>query len=354
MLGAEELRRIARQLNLPGFGMEQAEALSRSRVLVVGAGGLGCPALQTLVATGVGHIRLYDDDVVGYSNLHRQILFGVPDVGRLKVDAAAERLRHIQPDVVIDAVAERLTPDNILAALKDVDLVLDGSDTFSTKYLVSDACEMSGTPLVWGTVLRYTGHVALFGSAEDAPGLRDVFPDQPAADSVPDCATAGVLGVTTSVVGSLMATEAIKYLAGIGESVPGRLLSYDALTSRLTSFLVSRDPARELVRTFDTYDQPVAPDPEAARLRQAVADGRARALDVREEHEKLLTDLPSGPDLHLPLSRLNEESLRDALAEVAGPVVVYCASGRRSADVVKRYEVDNVQLFNLPGGIGSN
>lgn len=350
-LDPEELRRVARQLNLPGFGMAQAQALAEARVLVVGAGGLGCPAMQTLVATGVGHIRLYDDDVVSYSNLHRQILFGVPDVGRGKAEAAAEKLRSLQPAVSVEARAERLTADNIIDALEGIDLVVDGSDTFATKYLVADACEITSTPLVWGTVLRYVGQIALFGGSATAPSLRDVFPEQPAADSVPDCATAGVLGVTTSVVGSLMATEAIKYLTGLGESMPGRLLSYDALAASLTAFQVRRDPTRPAVTSLGDYG--ATESFEAERLLQAIADGDMRALDVREDHEKLLVDLPGGADLHLPLSRLTEESLREALAGVTGPVVVYCASGKRSGGVVDKHTINGVELINLPGGIGS-
>jgi sulfur-carrier protein adenylyltransferase/sulfurtransferase len=362
-LPENELRRIARQLNLPGFGMAQAQRLADARILVVGAGGLGCPAMQSLAAVGLGRILLYDDDVVDLTNIHRQILFGAHDVGRRKVDAAADRLRQIQPGIEIDAVHERLTPENIVSALAGVDMVLDGSDTFATKYLVADAAEITGTPLIWGTVLRYAGQVALWHSGPGVDGgvsLRDFFPTQPAADSTPDCATAGVLGVTTSVVGNLMATEAIKYLTGLGESVPGRVYGYDALGTSLRSFTVRADPARMPVTELEDFygagacaTPPVMEsDPAAARLLELVREGRARALDVREPHEKLLADLPSGADLHLPTSEASPERVRELLGDVLAPVVVYCASGRRSAEFIDAHaEGVAAELLNLPGGV---
>ncbi|AWB81676.1 hypothetical protein C3B44_04260 [Corynebacterium yudongzhengii] len=356
MMNTAELTRIARQLNLPGYDRAAAEKLHDARVLIVGAGGLGCPAMQALAATGLGRILLYDDDTVGATNLHRQILFTGDDVGRPKAEIAAAKLAQIQPGIDVDARVERLTSSNILDAVGEVDLVLDGSDTFATKYLVADACEITSTPLVWGTVLRYEGQLALFGGSAEAPMLRDLFPVQPPADSVPDCATAGVLGVTTSVIGSLMATEAVKYLTGIGDSVPGKVVAYDALATRFRSYMVPRDPARPAVRTLPAVSASgTAPsvDPERERLLGLLARGEARALDVREEHEKLLAEIPTGADLHLPTSQLDDTRLREVLSGIHGTVVCYCASGVRSQRVVDDYSVDGVTLVSLPGGVGS-
>ena len=191
--------------------------------------------MLALAATGIGTITVVDDDVVSLSNIHRQILFGAPDVGRKKVEVAAERLRKLQPDITVHAVDARLTEANIIDSLQGIDLLIDGSDTFQTKFLVADAAEITGTPLVWGSVLRYRGDVALWWSGPGAPsdgvGMRDLYPAQPDPDSVPDCATAGVLGVTTSVVGGLMATEVVKFLTDVGETRIGRLHMYDALTA---------------------------------------------------------------------------------------------------------------------------
>lgn len=367
-LSETELRRTARQLSLPGFSIAEQERLARAHVLVIGGGGLGCPAMQSLAAVGVGHVSVIDDDTVDLSNIHRQILFGAGDEGRAKVDVVAERLVQLQPDITVTAVRDRMTTDNAVDLLDGVDLVLDGSDTFATKYLVADAAEITGTPLVWGTVLRYHGDIVLWHSGPGAPpegvGLRDLFPDQPAADSVPDCATAGVLGVTTSVVAGLMATEAVKFLAGIGESVPGRLLSYDALTSRTRTFTVSTDPHRPPTTALrDDYGaavcQPAGGTPQAPAELDLLSTGDAVALDVREPHEKIVSDLPvDSPGLHLPTSRVSEHTVRDTLADAAhrdSTVVVYCASGRRSGEFVTEWSPLatelGVELHSLPGGV---
>lgn len=364
-LDQTELRRIARQLALPGFGIKQQERLANAHVLVIGAGGLGCPAMQSLAAVGVGHISVIDDDTVDLTNIHRQILFGVQDQGRPKVEVAAERLSQLQPGITVSPLQYRLTAENAVALLEDVDLVLDGSDTFATKYLVADAAEITGTPLIWGTVLRYRGDIALWwsgpGAPADSPGLRDLFPTQPDADSVPDCATAGVLGVTTSVVAGLMSTEAVKVLAGIGESIPGKMFSYDALGTQLRSFTVSRDPCRDLVESLDdSYGGTSCALPGNHSAEYALLQsGRAMALDVREHHEKLLTDLPiSAPGLHLPVSQSTEAGVRKVFEDAArntGNLVVYCASGKRSGEFVSTWQPlaqdVNVQLQDLPGGV---
>lgn len=362
----DELQRTARQMNLPGFGLSQQERLHGAHVLVIGAGGLGCPVMQTLAATGVGTITVVDDDTVSLSNIHRQILFGAEDVGRKKVEVAAERLRAIQPGITVHAVDARLDERNIVASLEGVDVLIDGSDTFATKFLAADAAEITGTPLVWGSVLRYRGDVALWWSGPGAPtidgvaggvGMRDLYPAQPDPDSVPDCATAGVLGVTTSVVGGLMATEAVKFLARIGDTDPadavGQLHMYDALSTTIRHFQVRRDPGRAPVTELGGYLQACAvPSDEGRELIDALERGDATTLDVREIHEKALTDLPY-PGAHLPLSEA------DRAAEVigqlpAGDVVVYCAAGARSARFVDQFAnlaaERGVRLHSLPGG----
>lgn len=367
-LPRSELARTARQLNLPGFGIEQQERLRAAHVLVIGAGGLGCPVMQTLAATGVGTITVVDDDVVSLSNIHRQILFGASDVGQKKVEVAAQRLRELQPDITVHAVDGRLTEANIVELLQGIDVLVDGSDTFQTKFLAADAAEITSTPLVWGSVLRYRGDVALWWSGPDAPengvGMRDLYPAQPDPDSVPDCATAGVLGVTTSVVGGLMATEVVKFLTGVGDARVGRLHMYDALSATVRHFNVTRDPSRELVRTLGSYtgvcSVPDAvsstgedsADNEGQHLIDLIDRGSAVSLDVREPHEKLLKDL-SHPGANLPMSELERtDEVLDTLP--AGDVVVYCASGRRSARFVDEFagaaSARGITLHTLPGG----
>ncbi|WP_019194476.1 ThiF family adenylyltransferase [Corynebacterium timonense] len=359
-----ELRRTARQMNLPGFGLEQQNALHNAHVFVIGAGGLGCPVMQTLAATGVGRISVIDDDTVNISNIHRQILFGAEDVGRPKVEVAGERLRQLQPGIELGLYRERFTPDNALGLLEGVDVLIDGSDTFATKFLAADAAELSGTPLVWGSVLRYRGDVALWwtgpGAPADGAGLRDLYPTQPAADSVPDCATAGVLGVTTSVVGGLMATEAVKHLTGVGESRVGRLHIYDALGGSIQRFTVPRDPARALVDGFSEYE------PVACEVNDAGGEGVEKLLlqpsiDVREPHEKALRDV-ARPGVNLPTSEWEEhpERARELVErfDEGDQVTVYCASGARSGRFVERFGGDfaarGITLHNLPGGANAH
>ena len=361
----EELRRTARQMNLPGFGPEQQEALHRAHVLVIGAGGLGCPVMQTLAATGVGHISLIDDDVVDLTNIHRQILFGASDVGRKKIEVAAERLRELQPGIEVTTIEGRMDASNAVELLEGVDVLIDGSDTFTTKFMAADAAEITGTPLVWGSVLRYRGDVALWwsgpGAPEDGVGMRDLYPDQPDADSVPDCATAGVLGVTTSVVGGLMATEVIKFLTGVGEATVGRLHMYDALTTQIRSFAVRRDPGRELVTAFGEYEGVACAVHANEDLLDAAATGTAVALDVREEHEKALKDISAARSGHIPTSQLEDnpalgDEFIDTLPE-GTDVVVYCASGKRSQGFVDKHAAHaarrGISLTSLPGGVNA-
>ncbi|MDO5670727.1 MAG: ThiF family adenylyltransferase [Corynebacterium sp.] len=346
----QELRRVARQLALPGYGMAQQEALAHAHVLVIGAGGLGCPAMQSLASAGVGHITVIDDDTVDITNIHRQILFGASDVGRLKVEVAGERLAELQPGIEVTALNERLTTSNAVSLVGSADLVLDGSDSFQTKYLVADAAEITGTPLVWGTVLRFHGDVCLFtsGPSERGVGLRDLFPEQP--PGIEDCATAGVLGATTAVVGALMATTAIGCVAGL-DVVPGRMLSYDAFPGSTRTFQITADPARVLVTSLEpSYGEAVCavgPSPL-----DEVRAGRAILLDIREPHEKMLND--SFADLNpvrLPLSDIfGPDTIRRALGN-ASRVVVHCASGVRSARFCEQYADLGYEFIDLPGGI---
>ena len=350
MLPESEMRRVARQLALPGYGPEQQEALHRAHVLVIGAGGLGCPAMQSLASAGVGHITVIDDDTVDLTNIHRQILFGASDVGRVKVEVAAERLAELQPGIEVTALNERLTVANAVSLVGSVDLVIDGSDSFQTKYLVADAAEITGTPLVWGTVLRFHGDVCLFTSGPSARGvgLRDLFPTQP--PGIEDCATAGVLGATTAVVGGLLATTAIGYLTGL-DVVPGRMLSYDAFPGSTRTFRVTADPARELVTSLEsTYGGEacaVGPSPL-----DEVRAGRAILLDIREPHEKMLNDSLADLDpVRLPLSDIfSPDTIRRRLGD-AERVVVHCASGVRSARFCEQYADLGYEFIDLPGGI---
>lgn len=339
-LSETQLQRFARHLSLDGFGPEAQLALLRSRVLVVGAGGLGAPVLTYLAAAGVGEVHVIDDDVVDRSNLHRQVIHAEADLGRPKTASAAATMRGLHPEVRVVEHRERLTAANALERVGAVDLVLDGTDNYATRYLVADACEIAGVPVVWGAILRFAGQVSVF--APGGPLYRDVFPERPEPGEVPSCAQAGVLGVLPGIIGSLMAAEAIKLLSGVGEPLVGRLLSVDALTMRFRELRLVPDPERTPVTDLSAHARAAAaaaacapgPGPgevdAAALARMLAADdaGRVRVLDVREDAERLLEALD--PSDHVPLG----EVLAAPTPHVPGPgetLVVYCAAGVRSA-----------------------
>jgi adenylyltransferase/sulfurtransferase len=246
MFSREQLDRYARHIILPGVGAAGQRRLLDARVLVVGAGGLGSPILLYLAAAGVGHIDLVDDESVEASNLQRQVVHGLSALGRPKAASAAERLADLNPDVEVVQHVERLTRDNARERVRAVDLVLDGSDNFPTRYLVNDACVLERTPLIYGALSPFEGQVSVFAAddgADRGPCYRCLFPRPPEPGTVPNCSEAGVFGVLPGVVGSLMAGEALKLIVGFGSPLVGTLLHVDALGAEFRRFTLARDPA---------------------------------------------------------------------------------------------------------------
>ena len=243
-LSEAQIRRYARHIVLPEVGGTGQSRLLQSRVLVIGAGGLGSPVLMYLAAAGVGTLGIVDDDTVDDSNLQRQIVHDTGDLGRAKVDSAAERIAGINPDVTVVRHGQRITACNAAALVADYDLVADGSDNFATRYLVNDACYLGRRPLVSAALLRFEGQVATFKAfaGHDLPCYRCVFPDRPAPGMVPSCGEAGVLGALAGAVGSYQAVEVIKELLGLGDGLAGRLLLIDALRSDYRTIKLARDP----------------------------------------------------------------------------------------------------------------
>ncbi len=227
-LDADQLDRYSRHVIMDGVGPEGQQRLLDARVLVVGAGGLGSPVIQYLAAAGVGTLGVVDDDVVERSNLQRQVVHRDADVGRPKVDSAREFVAGLNPDVTVDTHETRLTADNVEAFLADYDIVVDGTDNFETRYLVNDACTLAGVPFAHGAILRFEGQVTTFEATDGGPCYRCLFPEAPEPGTVPDCATAGVLGVLPGTVGCIQATEAVKLALGYGETLDGRMIFYDA------------------------------------------------------------------------------------------------------------------------------
>ncbi len=238
-LSKEQIQRYSRQLILSEIGVRGQERLLASSVLVIGAGGLGCPAALYLAAAGIGRIGILDRDVVALSNLHRQILHGTADVGRPKSESAKARLQALNPDVTIHAIPASLTPENAADLVQDFELVLDGSDNFPTRYLVNDACVLSATPFIYGGVVHLRGQMMVVQPGQSAC-FRCVFPEPPTDGAIPNCQDAGVVGATAGIIGSLMAHEAIKWLVGIGTPLTNRLLAFDGLTARVREIPVRR------------------------------------------------------------------------------------------------------------------
>jgi molybdopterin/thiamine biosynthesis adenylyltransferase/rhodanese-related sulfurtransferase len=332
-LTPEERDRYLRHLALPGFGPAAQEKLKASSVLVIGAGGLGCPALLYLAAAGVGRIAIADDDSVDLSNLQRQVLYTVDDVGANKAEAAARRLRSLNPLISVEAHPVRFDRSNAIALVRACDLVVDGSDNFATRYLVNDACVIAGRPFVYGAVQGFEGQVSVF-NLPGGPTYRCLFPEAPEPGSAPNCAEAGVLGAVTGIVGTAQACEAIKVLTGIGQPLSGRLLVWNTLTMASTIIGLRPDLAARRITELppEGYGEICEAPDEIDRdgLKRILREGSPiQLLDVREDWERERSAI--SPSKHVPLWRLEEGSPSDLTPfDPAVQTVVYCAVGVRS------------------------
>ena len=361
LFSKEELARYSRHLIIPEFNIEGQNKLKRSKVLVVGTGGLGSPLLLYLVAAGVGHIGLMDFDVVDESNLQRQVLFTVEDVGKPKVDCAKARLQALNPNVDFKVFNTRLTSDNALDIIKDYDVVADGTDNFPTRYLVNDACVLLGKPNVYASIFRFEGQVAVFNFENEdesrGPNYRDVFPSPPPPGMVPSCAEGGVLGVLPGIIGSLQASEVLKVITGMGDPLNGRLFLFDALSFDTRVMKIRKNPDGYTINKLIDYEYFCDPkQPENTQDMNELSVQELKALmdsgeefqlvDVRESYEKDIADI--GGD-HIPLGQI-EDRVDEIKTDVK--VVVYCRSGARSASAVRmleQYDLENT--YNLEGGI---
>jgi sulfur-carrier protein adenylyltransferase/sulfurtransferase len=365
-LTTDEIQRYSRHLILPDVGVEGQQRLKAARVLIVGAGGLGSPVALYLAAAGVGTLGLVDFDVVDVSNLQRQILHGTKDVGRSKLDSARARLHDVNPHVRVDTYETRLTSANAIDIISGYDIVVDGTDNFATRYLTNDACVLLGKPNVYGSIFRFEGQASVFGMA-DGPCYRCLFPEPPPPGSVPSCAEGGVFGVLPGIVGTIQATETIKLILGIGETLAGRLLLIDAQSMQFRAMTLRKDPAcpacgtRTITALID-YDEfcgapgadamddiddvlEITPRELAARL--SGADDSFDLIDVREPYEWAIARI-DGARL-VPLGQIPKSlSSLDKTREI----VVMCRSGVRSADAVRFMQAQGfARVRNLAGGI---
>lgn len=375
-LTVEEMRRYSRHLILPDIGVTGQCRLKAARVLVVGAGGLGSPVLLYLAAAGVGTIGIVDADQVDDTNLQRQVVHGQSDVGRPKVDSARDRIAEVNPHVQVRTHPLLLDSGNALDLIRDYDLVLDGTDNFPTRYLISDACEILGLPEVWGSIYRFDGQVSVFWAGH-GPTYRDLFPEPPPPGAVPSCAEGGVLGVACASIGSVMASEAVKVICGIGDPLVGRLLVLDALGMTWRTLQVRPAPDRAPVRSLVDYEAfcglPAAGDGargaagpaggdglgEGATVDvhalKAMLDARGRGetdfvlVDVREPYEREIVTIPGAVWVPAALFDTGE-----ALAQLpAGRrIVLHCKSGARSARaLLALHGAGHADAVHVAGGV---
>ncbi|QZY52825.1 ThiF family adenylyltransferase [Leucobacter tenebrionis] len=354
-LPPERLRRAQRQLPLPGFGETAQARLHAARVLVIGAGGLGSASVPYLAGAGVGTIGIVDDDEVELSNLHRQIAHGTADLGRPKTASLADAVNRLDPGARVEQHRIRLDSSNALELFERYDLVIDGSDNFATRYLANDAAELTGRPLVWGAILQYHGQLGVAWHRY-GPGYRDLFPSPPPPDDVMDCGTGGVLPGLCGTIGSLLATEALKLITGLGESLIGRVLLYDALAASFRELPYRRDsqasPVSELV-DYERFCDGADPLPAAVSaevLASELATGNPpRLLDVRTPSEHAARRIVGSTAA--PLDQLESENAALGIATGPGPVTVYCERDPRSIRAARLLAERGVEVRYLRGGV---
>jgi sulfur-carrier protein adenylyltransferase/sulfurtransferase len=363
----EELARYDRHIIIPGFGMEAQLKLKAAKVLVIGSGGLGSPVLLYLAAAGVGTLGIVDFDVVDDSNLQRQVLFGVESVGKPKVEAARKRLESLNPHLNIVLHNTHINSDNALGIIRDYDVVADGTDNFPTRYLVNDACLLLNKPNVYASIFQFDGQVSVFNyvdaNGNRGPNYRDLYPTPPPPGLVPSCAEGGVLGVLPGIIGSMQASEVIKVITGVGETLSGRFFTFDALQFETRVFKIKarednpvsgKNPSITKLIDYEQFcgmravEEKPLKEVTAKELYDMQVKGEPfQLIDVREPHEYQIVNI--GGEL-MPLSTVSghaDEISRDK------KVIVHCKMGGRSAKAIRELEekFGFRNLYNLKGGI---
>jgi molybdopterin/thiamine biosynthesis adenylyltransferase/rhodanese-related sulfurtransferase/molybdopterin converting factor small subunit len=370
-LDAEEFKRYSRHLILPEIGLDGQKKLKAASVLCIGAGGLGSPVAMYLAAAGIGRIGIVDFDVVDHSNLQRQIIHGTPDIGRSKLQSAKDRIQSLNPHVSVDTYETSLTSQNALELFKPYDVIIDGTDNFPTRYLVNDACVLTGKPNAYGSIFRFEGQASVFGT-KDGPCYRCLYPEPPPPGLVPSCAEGGVLGVLPGIIGVIQATEALKLIVGIGEPLIGRFLIYDALRMRFRELKLRKDPDCPVCGTHPTvtqlidYEQfcGIRPEPQQVATTSGVtvndweitpvelkkrldAGDDLVIVDVREPNEYQINRIPGS--VLIPLGELPR---RYQELDPGREIVLQCKMGGRSAkaqDFLRTVGFGRTK--NLRGGI---
>ncbi len=369
-LSQEQVLRYSRHLIMPEVGVEGQEKLVESKILLIGAGGLGSPNALYLAAAGVGTLGLVDFDVVDHTNLHRQVIHGTNDVGKLKVESARETINDINPNVKVVTYNMNLRRDTAMDVMKDYDIIIDGTDNFQTRYLTNDACVFMKKPNVYASIFRFDGQATVFDPRRnDSPCYRCLYPEPPPPGEVPSCAEGGVLGILPGLVGLIQATEAIKLIIGKGEPLVGRLLLFNALDMTFDTVRIKRNPNCPVCGDHPTINELIDYDQfcgigrgneETAKAQNGVAEisvkelseklkrkDRFTLVDVREPHEYQIAHIPGSH-----LIPLGEVADRARELDTADEIVVHCKSGMRSAKAIKvLQQLGFKKLRNVKGGI---
>lgn len=357
--------RYQRQIILTEFGEVGQQKLAQAKVLVIGAGGLGCPVLQYLTAAGTGTLGIVDDDVVALNNLHRQVLYSTNDIGSSKAETAAKKLRELNPEIKIISYNTRLTTENALDLINEYDIIIDGTDNFSTRYMINDACVLLDKPLVYGAISQFEGQASVFNYSinqnQEKINYRDIFPNPPKEDEVLNCAEAGVLGVLPGIIGTMMANETIKMITGIGEVLSGQLFTYNALNNQvyILSLLASEESRSLIPKNEDKFKKTdyvwlcSSPHPEleidTETFKKILAsEKKSDIIDVREPGE-----MPAATEfvnIKIPLGQLTDQT---NLIH-SDTVILFCQSGKRSLQAVRILSGifgNTKKIYSLKGGI---
>ena len=367
-LSKKEIERYARHLVMPEVGIEGQKKMLQARVLLIGAGGLGSPIAFYLTAAGIGNLGIVDFDVVDESNLQRQILHNVNDVGRLKVDSAKEKILNLNPNIKVDTYNLLLNKDNILDVIKNYDIVVDGTDNFQTRYLVNDACVMHKKPLIYGSIFRFEGQCSVF--MPEGPCYRCLYSDPPPPGMVPSCSEGGVLGILPGIIGLMQATEVVKLILGKGKSLAGRLILYDAMDMAFDEVQLRQDPNCKLcgenptitelinyeqfcgIQKDDQSNQDMSMQNISVQELKKILDkdpSDITLIDVREEEEYQISRIPRSQ--LIPLSTLDDSEELNKL-DKSSTIYVHCKSGFRSQKAItKMKELGFLNLYNVSGGI---
>ena len=366
-LSSDEIARFSRHLILPEVGMEGQKRLKGSSVLCVGTGGLGSPLLLYLAAAGVGRLGIVDFDVVDHSNLQRQVIHGTSWVGKPKIESAKARIHEINPHCQVDLYETALSSDNALDIIRQYDIVCDGTDNFPTRYLVNDACVMLGKPNVYGSIFRFEGQASVFNLTAESPNYRDLFPEPPPPGMVPSCAEGGVVGVLPGIIGVIQATETVKIITGIGTTLSGRLLLFDALKMSFRELKLRPSPERPVIDKLIDYQEfcgvgGTAPGQEEAGAVESISVSELKALldsgaddvlllDVRNPQEAEIATIPGA--VLVPLDQIESGSATEQVRQLAAGKRLYahCKLGGRSAKALIALKREGIEGINVAGGI---